>query len=161
MLYNSADILEDVVIDEIVINPAYDNDLFQPQPQADGQTPRSKPARSAEYPRSEVREFFEAGLWGGPFEFNTSDVVAVHPVPGLDKVQTVYIGYVDYVQLVIEFENGTLVTDAPPHRSKMLLQWIAETMNKTVKHVVPSHYHRDHAGRIAKYVTAGAVVVVP
>ena len=114
LLYNSANILEDLIIDEVPISSAFENDLFQPQPQpqADGRTSGPKPARSPEYPRSEVHEFFEAGLWGGPFDFNTSNVVASHPVPGLDSVHAVYVGYGGYVQLVVEFENGDLVTYA-------------------------------------------------
>ena len=160
-LYNSAHVLKDLIIDEIKINPTFSSGFFQPNGTSESQTPRSKPARNPEYPRSEVHEFFDAGLWAGPFQFNTSDVVGIQPVAGLDKVQAVYIGYADYIQLVVEFEDGVLVADAPAHRSKILLQWISETMNKNVKYVVPSHHHRDHAGGVGDYVAAGAKLVIP
>ena len=76
---------------------------------------------------------------------------------------TLYVGdYPDYVQLLLEFEDGLLITDAPPHRSKIILEWVEKNMNgKTITHVVPSHHHRDHAGGTDDYVAAGATLVVP
>ena len=156
-VYNSDDVLEDFIADTVTVNPDFATDYFdisssaQPKP----------PPRSTEYPRSEVHEFFETGLWAGPFPFNVSDVNATHPAPGLEKVWVVYFGYADYVQLVIELEDGMLVADAPPHRSKLVIDWIREKFNKPIKYVVPSHHHRDHAGGIVDYVAAGAMVVVP
>lgn len=88
-------------------------------------------------------------------------MVAVKPVPGLDNVLAVHIEYPDYVQRVVEFEEGVLITDTPGHRPKILLQWVTEHFNKTVTHVVPSHHHRDHAGGVVDYAAAGATIVVP
>ena len=137
---------------------------FNTSGQSQPTTKPSKPARSPEYPRSEVHEFFEAGLWGGPFRefYNASNVIVGHPIPGLKEIMTLYIGYADYVQLLVEFEDGLLITDAPPHRSKIILDWVKSNMQgKRITHVVPSHHHRDHAGGVDDYVAAGATLIVP
>lgn len=171
-IYNCEAMLEDFVITSIGINENLSLDFFEPKiaphpsdPYSPTSTTPSKPARNPEYPRSEVHEFFESGLWNGPFgeTYNASDVHIGHPIEGLDEINTVYIGgYPDYVQLMIEFDDGILVTDAPPHRSRILLEWIrANKKGKKVTHVVPSHHHRDHAGGFVDYVEAGATLVIP
>ncbi|KAL9034853.1 MAG: hypothetical protein Q9214_006855 [Letrouitia sp. 1 TL-2023] len=168
-LYNSQTILEDFLVDHITANPGFPTDWFNPLPESVSPTPRSKPAQSPDYPRSEVHEFFETGLWAGPLTrddgtaYNSSAVTATHPVAGLEHVWSVYVGeYPEYVQLVVEFRDGVLVTDAPAHRSTVLMQWVEETfVGKKVKWVVLSHHHRDHAGGVGDYARRGAKVVVP
>ena len=83
------------------------------------------------------------------------------PVPGLPNLHVVYVGYPDYVQLIVEFTSFVLVTDAPAHRSHIVIDWVAENLHKPIKYIVPSHHHRDHAGGIADYVRAGSTIVVP
>lgn len=162
-VFNSANVLGDVKFDRITINPTFEQGFFDPLLVSDKETPPQAPKQSDIYPRSEVHEFFEAGLWGGPFEsfFNTSDVVVEYPIPNTPQIMSVYIGYADYVQLIVNFTDGILATDAAPHRSRILLQWVKEKFNKPITHVVPSHHHRDIAGGVLDYVAAGAVLVVP
>ena len=89
-------------------------------------------------------------------------MTADNSIPGLDQVWSVYVGdYPDYVQLVVEFEDGVLITDAPAHRSKIILQWVRGKFGKDAKWIVPSHHHRDHAGGIGDYAAAGAKLIVP
>ncbi|PTB72112.1 hypothetical protein M440DRAFT_1473064 [Trichoderma longibrachiatum ATCC 18648] len=162
-IFNSTDVLEDVKLDSISINPPIKVGFFDPVLPAEDTSAPQAPKQSSLYPRSEVHEFFEAGLWGGPFEsfFTTSDVVVTHPIPDIPQIMAVYVGYADYVQLVLNFTDGVLITDAAPHRSRILIQWVKETLNKNVTHIVPSHHHRDHAGGVPDYVKAGATLVVP
>ena len=160
-LYNSADVLEDFLVESITINPKLPEGLFSVPPNFNSISPKTKPRPGVKYGTAEVHEFYETGLWSGPFDFNTSDVVATHPLPGIPQIQSVYIGYPDYVQLVVEFGDGVLVTDAPPHRSKILIKWVAEKLGKSVKNVAPSHHHHDHAYGVGDYVKAGAILVVP
>lgn len=166
-VYNGVSTLEDFVVDSITVNQVLDADFFagEPAPKGSngGQTPQH-PALSAEYPRSEVHEAFESGLWAGPFSpyANVSNVVINHPIPGVEEIRTVWIAYPDYVQVLVEFESGLLITDTPAHRSKVILDWVDQNMNqKKITHVVPSHHHRDHAGGVMDYVNAGATLVVP
>lgn len=156
-VYNTFNMVEDFFIDNFRINPSWSADYFNPS----SNTTRVAPAQSLEYPRSEVHEFFETALWGGPFLFNVSDVTVEYPVPGVQAIKSVYVGYADYVQLLVEFDEGFLITDAPPHRSRILLDWIKQNTQKKISYVVPSHHHRDHAGGVGDYVAAGAKLVVP
>ncbi|ETR97499.1 hypothetical protein M419DRAFT_91426 [Trichoderma reesei RUT C-30] len=162
-IFNSTDVLEDVKLDSISINPPFQTGFFDPVLPAEDTSSPQAPKQNPLYPRSEVHEYFEAGLWGGPFEsfFNTSAVVVTHPIPDVPQIMAVYVGYADYVQLVLNFTDGVLITDAAPHRSRILIQWVKEMFNKTVTHIVPSHHHRDHAGGVPDYVKAGATLVVP
>jgi len=160
-LYNSINILEDVLIESITINPDFPENYFAGLPDSESQMPKAKPQLSAEYTRAEVGEFYGTGLWTGPFNFNTSDVVVTSPSKTLPQVSSVYVGYPDYVQLMVEFDDGVLLTDAPPHRSIILIDWIATNIGKPINYVVPSHHHHDHAYGVGDYVRMGAKLVVP
>ncbi|PON28809.1 hypothetical protein TGAM01_v201917 [Trichoderma gamsii] len=121
-VFNSVNVLEDVKFDSITLNPTFDRGFFDPLP---------------------VHESFKASLWGRPFEFfyNTSNITVNYPIPSIPQIMSVYVGYADYVQLVVNFTDGILVTDAAPHRSRILLQ--------------------DHAGGVPDYVAAGAMLIIP
>ena len=162
-VYNTFNMIENFIVDKIYLNPSWPDAFFDPLPESQSQTPRTPPLQSTEYQRSEVHEFFETALWNGPFgeAYNVSDVHVEYPVPGFKAIRSLYIGYPDYLQLLVEFSDGLLITDAPPHRSKIILEWVKQNVGKNITHVVPSHHHRDHAGGIADYVAAGAKVVVP
>lgn len=167
-VYNSEMVLEDFILDAISMNEEFPSDFFDGHQGTDDSSgpplteEESAPSQSSEYPRSEVHEFFESGLWSGPFGFNTSDVVIGYPFPDFKRIMTIYIGYADYVQILVEHDDGLLITDAPPHRSKIILDWVDVNMHgKRITHVVPSHHHRDHAGGVDDYVAAGATLVVP
>ena len=172
-VYNSASILEDFVIDDITINPDFPEDFFVAKstpPSVDSASSVSTdpvlPQTDSEYPRSELHEFFEAGLWNGPFgkTFNVSDVVVapVSPNSIVPQIMNLFVGYPDYVQLLVELESGIVIVDAPPHRSKLILDWVELNIKgKKITHIVPSHHHRDHAGGVADYLAAGATLVRP
>ena len=157
-VYNNFNMIEDMFLDDISVNPGWSAGFFDPD---STNTTSMAPDQSAEYPRSEVHEFFEAGLWGGPFPYNVSDLVIEYPIPSIPAIKSVWIGYADYVQFLIDLDEGFLVTDAPPHRSKIILEWVKQNSNKNITHVVPSHHHHDHAGGVDDYVAAGATLVVP
>ncbi len=127
-VYNSHSVLEDFLVESVSVNPEFPPGFFEPI--RNSSTPRAAPQRQQEYDRAEVHEFFETGLWLGPFEFDTSNVTAVEPIAGFSKILSVYVGYADYAQLMVEFDEGVLITDAPPHRSKILIQWVRKTLEK-------------------------------
>lgn len=157
-VYNNFNMIEDMFLDDISINPNLSAGIFDPD---STNTTSMAPNQSAEYPRSEVHESFEAGLWGGPFPYNVSDLVIEFPIPSIPTIKSVWIGYADYVQFLIEFDEGFLVTDAPPHRSRIILEWVKQNSKKRITHVVPSHHHYDHAGGVDDYVATGATLVIP
>lgn len=171
-VYNDVYILEDMVVSNATVNPAFPNDFFKAVPQqappnAPGDPYHSHPPHTDNnYPRSEVHEFYESGLWYGPFGINlNTSAVNVKPVfPGgnVPQIQNLCVGGPGYTQLLIEFDDGLVITDAPAHRSKLILQWVKENKKgKKITHVVPSHHHRDHTGGIGDYLAAGAKLVIP
>lgn len=114
-LYSSEVILEEFRADSININPVLDSDFFLPTADAHALSPRQPPIPSVEYPRSEIHEFFEAGMWLGPANLSISDIVVEYPLPGIREIMAVYVGQRNYVQLVLNFSHGLLVVDAAAH----------------------------------------------
>ncbi|KAI8624186.1 hypothetical protein F5Y19DRAFT_491630 [Xylariaceae sp. FL1651] len=158
-IYNSRHVIEDFVVESISVNPDFPDGYFLPS--HNSSVGGHAPSRRPDYDRAEVHEFFETGLWEGPFDFNTSDVVAQELVPGSHDILSVYVGYADYAQMIVKFDEGVLITDAPPHRSKIIIQWVEENLGAEIKYVAPSHHHHDHAYGVGDYIAAGASLVIP
>lgn len=171
-IYNDIYVIEDITVENITANAQFPTDFFRAVPQdapegvpGDPYHPHA-PHTDEEYPRSEVHEFYESGIWYGPFgkALNASSVVVKPVFPGgnVPQIQNLCVGGPGYTQLLIEFDDGLVITDAPAHRSKLILQWVKENMHgKKITHVVPSHHHRDHTGGIGDYLAAGAKLVIP
>ena len=170
-VYNSESVIEDFLIDKISINPEFSTDFFEPllkpaKSSVAGSSSPNAPRSDSQYPRSEVHKFFETGLWGGPFgDFYNSSSVFVAPVfpnGSTPQIMNLFVGYPDYIQLLVEVDGGLIITDAPAFRSTMVLEWVRDNMGgKKITHVVPSHHHRDHAGGIGDFLAAGAALVIP
>lgn len=167
-VYNNAFVLEDFTVDQYTLNPTFSSTFFDAAPPSDADSPKymssAQPAEDTTT-ASDVHEFYEAGLYSSAIahRFNVSDVVA-KPVfqNGTTKIQALYVGYPDYVQLLVELDHALIITDAPAHRSAVVMEWIKQNMKgKRVTHVVPSHHHRDHAGGVNEYLADGATLVVP
>ncbi|GFP60251.1 hypothetical protein TASIC1_0017001300 [Trichoderma asperellum] len=163
-LYNTVSVIEDFTIDELTVNPKFEADFFSPSNST--KISHMAPRSSSDYPRSEVHEFFETGLWGGPFgeQFNSSSVqiAPVFPNGSTPEVMNLFVGYPDYIQMLVEMEDGFIITDAPAFRSSIVVEWVKKNMGgKKVTHVVPSHHHRDHAGGVGDILAAGAALVIP
>lgn len=158
-VYNSRDTLEDFLVESVELNPAFGEDFFEP----DGRftKPEHGPEKSAEYDHAEVHGFFETGLWSGVFDSEKSYVNVTSPINGFDKVLSAYVDYPDYVQMLVVYEAGVLITDAPAHRSKIIIEWIRQNLGKEVRWVVPSHHHHDHAYGVGDFLAVGATLVVP
>ena len=65
--------------------------------------------------------------------------------------------------LVIEQENGIVVTEAPLHelRSEAVIGWVESLFpDKPITHVVATHHHADHSAGLRTYVARGATVVL-
>jgi len=174
-VYNDLYIVEDVVNENITVNPQYEDNFFTAAPpevpagvSGDPYSPHP-PHTDNEYSRSEVHEFYESGLWFGPFGqfYNTSSVKMAPVFPGgsVPQIMNFFIGSEDdpsYVQLLVEFDDGFVITESPPHRTRIILQWIQENKpGKKITHVFPSHHHRDHTGGLGDLLAAGAKLVVP
>lgn len=76
-----------------------------------------------------------------------------------------FVGGSSHNSMVVEQATGVVVIEPPlyPERGAAILAWIqneANIENKTVKYVVLTHHHHDHAGALREFVAAGAQVVL-
>jgi hypothetical protein len=140
--YSTAGILEYFLVKSLTNKPPSPRTISPSQPAST--LYQLNRLQSSNYKRAEVHSFLETGLWSAPFDLNTSDVASTHPRPFIPHIRSLYIGYPEYVQLLVNFSFFVLITDAPPHCSKILLQWIAGNIGKPVRYVAPSHHHHDH-----------------
>jgi glyoxylase-like metal-dependent hydrolase (beta-lactamase superfamily II) len=53
-----------------------------------------------------------------------------------------------YQSMFMTYEDGVVVVDAPPQYASLIPQAIAEVTDKSITHVVYSHYHTDHIGGV-------------
>lgn len=100
-------------------------------------------------------EFASIGLpWDGPMPPLTSVEVTegVHLVSGSL-----------WNQMVVEQADGVVVVDAPmgQDRGEQMVAWVASNLGgKEISHVVPSHFHKDHAGSARTLLAEGAAFVI-
>lgn len=107
-----------------------------------------------------------------------------NPIPQLPQLYRLFFNDAPgYAQTIGEFQDGVMVVDAPPHQSKLVIEWVQKTLKKNVTHLLVrtslccinfytfgerntdlvevSHHHHDHNYGAADFVAAGAKLVVP
>ncbi|KAJ0344348.1 hypothetical protein COL154_010862 [Colletotrichum chrysophilum] len=125
----------------------------------------SVPVRDAQYDFSEIGETSANFLWPGAYT-GTPEIIesaASRPfndLPGLWVISPE--GALAMRQAVVELEDGSvIVLDAPPHQSKLVIEWAQARLGKNITHVWPTHHHHDHAFGVVDYVASGAKLIVP
>ncbi|WKT54478.1 Metallo-beta-lactamase [Fusarium oxysporum f. sp. vasinfectum] len=159
-VYNNKHVIADYAADQVLTNLELDEGFFSRL--GNGTIPGgSVPTRDPEYSFAEIGDFSANFVWSGPYigTFEALDASAVQPfqdVPGL------WILNMDLRQAVVELEDGSvIVLDAPPHQSKLVIEWAQRRLGKNVTHVWPSHHHHDHAFGVADYAAIGAKIIAP
>ncbi|KAF5026944.1 hypothetical protein F66182_974 [Fusarium sp. NRRL 66182] len=159
-IYNGRQVVADFVADQVSTNVEGIEESFA-RP-GNGTVPQSSaPIRDPEYSFAEIGEMAAVFLWPGAYSgtVEAMDAVATQPyqdVPGL------WILNEALRQAVIELEDGSvIVLDAPPHQSKVVIEWVRQKLGKNVTHVWPTHHHHDHAFGVVDYVAAGAKIIIP
>jgi hypothetical protein len=74
-------------------------------------------------------------LWGPGFVLTSENVTANHPIENVPQIWNLIYQDSEYVQLVMEFENGVIVADAPPHQSLFTIDWVEKTLKKPITHL--------------------------
>ena len=148
-------------------------------------TPRVAPHASTNISRSEISEGFTNILYGFDYA-NFQNVSASHPLgEDVPQVWNLMFDGSSYAQLIMEFEDGVIVADAPLQQSEHTIEWVRQNLKKPITHLwvsynlvmirdnvsrynksltvvlKPSHHHRDHTGDAAKFVNIGASIIVP
>ncbi len=101
-------------------------------------------------------------LWTGPCTDTLANLVVTEPLSSLPNLyHLLFSDSPAYICVVADFGSAVMVIDAPPHQSKLVIQWIRETLHKIPTHLLLTHHHHDHSYGAADYVAAGAKLVVP
>ncbi|KAK1673621.1 hypothetical protein BDP55DRAFT_555965 [Colletotrichum godetiae] len=163
-IYNGKHLIGDYRADQTVINGGLPSDFFAVP--GNGTVPESSvPVRSAQYSFSEIGETSANFLWPGAYTGTKESIAASisQPLQDLPGFWTISPGGdLGMRQGLIELEDGSvLVLDAPPHQSKLIIEWVQTNLGKNITHVWPTHHHHDHAFGVVDYVAQGAKLIVP
>ncbi|KAH6949740.1 hypothetical protein BKA56DRAFT_506653, partial [Ilyonectria sp. MPI-CAGE-AT-0026] len=162
-IYNGRNVIGDYVADQVLVNSQLPADFFSKP--GNGTIPeRSVPILDSEYSFAEIGETSANFIWAGPYTHTFADLEAATTQP-FEDIPGLWIMSLTMRQAVVELEDGSvIVLDAPPHQSKLVLQWVRERLGKNVTHVWvirPTHHHHDHAFGVVDFVAAGAKVIAP
>jgi hypothetical protein len=130
-------VLEDFLVEGIEVNPAFPSTFFDGLPANATESVKVAPAQMPEYSHAEIGEFYSNMIWAGEFSGTLNNVSATHPIADLPSLWNLIYEDTDlpYAQLVIEFEDGVIVADAPPHQSLLTIQWVNENLKKPITHL--------------------------
>ncbi len=135
-MYNHDNLLEDFIITDIDVNPPFSPDFFLGLNASLSATPKTAPARAEGYTHAEIGHFSSNLIWGGEYTGTLANLSATNPEPTLPNVW--FLQFKDspfYAQIVMEFEGGVIVGDAPPHQTQLVIQWINTTLKKPITHI--------------------------
>jgi hypothetical protein len=133
----SNSVLEDFLVEHIEINPAFPQNFFDGLPANMTESVKVAPAQIPEYSHAEIGEFHSNMIWAGEFSGTLANLSVSHPIADLPNLWNLI--YLDadlpYAQLVMEFEDGVIVADAPPHQSLLTIQWVEKNLKKPITHL--------------------------
>jgi len=127
-------VLEDFLVENIEINPSFPNTFFEGLPANESSTVKVAPEEIAEYSHAEIGEFHSNMIWAG--EFTARNISGSNPVADLPHLWNLLSNDTDlpYAQIVVEFEDGVIVADAPPHQTLLTIQWVEDNLKKPITH---------------------------
>ncbi|KAL7916698.1 hypothetical protein GGI35DRAFT_485828 [Trichoderma velutinum] len=171
-LYNEENLLFHTIRDAITINPPFEAGYFDglssDQIGQTGSQLKPTPAEaSSEYDPAEVFENNENLVWYGPYPGSLETLNVSKPAPGLPNIYNLVFEGSIYACTVGVFDDTIIVADAAPHQSKLVIQWIKQTFNRSPTHFkllntsILTFSTDDHNYGAADFVEAGAVLVVP
>ncbi|KAK1710317.1 uncharacterized protein BDZ83DRAFT_724054 [Colletotrichum acutatum] len=163
-IYNGKHLVGDYRADQTIINGSLSSDFFAVP--GNGTVPDSSvPIRNAQYSFSEIGETSANFLWPGAYTGTKESIAGSisQPLQDLPGFWTISPGGdLGMRQGFVELEDGSvIVLDAPPHQSKLVIEWVQANLGKNITHVWPTHHHHDHAFGVVDYVAQGAKLIVP
>ena len=82
-------------------------------------------------------------LWYGPPSGTLPTLKVIKPIPSLPNLYHVtFEDNVSYRTVLAVFDDAIMVTDAPAHQSKLIIQYVEETFNRSVTHLLVSYTFR-------------------
>ena len=144
---------------DIMVNPTLDESRLQAP---DGVYYRHDDALADRGRRvSQTLMAFSRAL-GRSIKVGKPEIVAKELLPGIHLLGSEPFDLEAVYTMVVEQANGMVVMEPGmnPLYGEAVIEWIAQRFpEKTVSHVILSHWHNDHSAGIRPYVTAGAAVV--
>lgn len=133
--YNGQEI-EDFDVSEVRVNPSLPGDFFSGLASDDSTLPPAAPEANETYANAEVGAWTQNMLWSSAYAGRLNNVTAVNPIESLPNYWRVTFNDAPgYNQMVIAFEDAVIVTDAPPHQSELMVQWVQENIGRPITHV--------------------------
>lgn len=84
-------------------------------------------------------------LWYGGYYGNLSRITVTYPHPELPGlIHLVFNDAPGYTTTIATMEDAVMVTDSPPHQSKLVIQWIHQNLKRKVTHLLVTHHHREN-----------------
>ncbi|RMI95824.1 hypothetical protein CDV36_016379 [Fusarium kuroshium] len=155
--YNGNLPLGDYLVDEVLINQVADPAHFDGP---EGLTELNTPAHDDSYGFAEIGEYTASYLWEGQYTGTFANISATTPYPDIPGAWVLtFQDAPTYRQMVLELDDSVIVFDAPAHQNLLVMQWVEETLGKSVTHVWPTHHHHDHALGVADYIANGAKLI--
>jgi glyoxylase-like metal-dependent hydrolase (beta-lactamase superfamily II) len=147
-----------IVLDEtreaVALDPRFGRDLFAfPR----GAAPVFVPAEAERGLRSHQFHHLFSSL-GLPFDALQDFVLPEELSPGV-----FYVTGGSHHSVLVEQESGLVLVEAPlyPERSRAIMQWAEDAFpDKSITHVVITHFHMDHAAGAREVLAGGATLVV-
>lgn len=141
-IYNGKHLIGDYRADQTIINGDLPSDFFAVP--GNGTVPASSvPNRDTQYSFSEIGETSANFLWPGAYTGTKESIAAsfAQPLQDLPGFWTISPGGdLGMRQGLIELEDGSvIVLDAPPHQSKLVIEWVQGNLGKNITHVWVRH----------------------
>lgn len=167
LLYNDDLMLQEIYFDSFKMNPSVPSDFFEGLPESVSKqtfsgAPPAPAIYSEEFNPAEVFEMTQNFIYAGPYSGTLPALKVIKPMDSLPNLY--HLTFEDntvYKTIVAVFDDAIMVTDAPPHQSKLVIQWVQETFNRSVTHLLITHHHHDHTLGAIDYAAIGAKFVVP
>ena len=82
-------------------------------------------------------------LWYGTYRGTLTKLIVVKPIPELPNLfHLTFADNVSYRTILAIFDDAVMVTDAPAHQSKLIIQYVQETFHRSVTHLLVSHQYQ-------------------
>ncbi|KAG0651567.1 hypothetical protein D0Z07_1494 [Hyphodiscus hymeniophilus] len=160
IVYNNVHLLADFLVESIDVNPSFPAGFFDGLPVTPN-TPIPALEVSAEYGAAEIGEYSANALYNGKYTGTLANLSATHPVAALENLWRLnFADAPSYSQMVLVFCDAVIVTDATPHQSHLVIQWVREQLGRNITHIWVTHHHHDHSYGVHDYISAGAKMIV-
>ncbi|RTE84456.1 hypothetical protein BHE90_001057 [Fusarium euwallaceae] len=159
---NGTAIIEQTDFSRVIPNPDFSADFFNGLEESKSATPRAAPAKIPEYSHAEIGEYWTNALWSGPYTGTYDNITTETLGPDLPNAHKLLVENSPVLEhLILDFEDGVIVYEAPPHQTDLVIRWVKENLKKPITHVFLTHHHHDHSYDVHKYVALGAKIIVP